>query len=113
MDCAISKASRFLPRARDKFARSVERHFFGSVIGLTKFVCKGLDEVRARSHENAWRVIFYGDCDERGPPGMHAKTNRCLLHCVFSAGESPELLANAPPFATKGVKYSLNGESTQ
>ena len=84
MDGAVRKVSRLLLCTRNKFARFVEGHFFSGMKRLAELVCESLNEVRPRTNENARRADFHGDCNERSPSRMHAKTKRRLFqvsHC--------------------------------
>jgi hypothetical protein len=50
------------------------------VIGLTKFIGEGFDEVRTVTQKDQRRTLFKRYRDERGPAGMDAKTEGGTFH---------------------------------
>jgi hypothetical protein len=80
VDDSIGETSCFDAQARNEAVSLGWRSFCRGVIGLTKFIGEGFDEVRTVTQKDQRGALFKRYGDERRPTGMGAKTKCGVLH---------------------------------
>jgi len=78
-DGAVSQPPCLGPHPRDEFTAFTWRHLFCSVIGLAEFIRESFNEMNSLPRENHRYALINAHRDNRRPPRMRAKAQRCLF----------------------------------